>query len=255
MIMDNKPIILVGNDDGIEARGLKSLIEFLAPMGELYVAAPATHQSAKSSSLTMDTPLRVDRLDDYMGARMFRINGTPVDCTKMALNRLLPRRPDLIVAGINHGANSGSNVIYSGTMGVVFEGCLAGIPSIGFSLLDYRPDADFSACRPIVEQITADVLANGLPADVCLNVNIPAGTDIKGIKVCRAAHGTWTEEFEQRTDPFGRNYYWITGSYSNTEPDSIDTDLYYLEHGFASVVPCRPDQTAHDAIALLASRL
>lgn len=242
--MNNRPLIFISNDDGIEAKGILALVDFMSEYGDIIVVAPQTHQSAKSSSLTMDFPLRVQQLPDYHGAKMYRVNGTPADCTKIALNTLLPRRPDFVVAGINHGANSGNNVIYSGTMGVVFEGCMAGIPSVGFSLLSHNPDADFTNCGPVIKKVMDNVMANGLPQGVCLNVNIPKDIEVKGIKVCRAAKGCWSEEFEKRTDPFGRDYYWLTGTFDNAELECHDTDLYCLSQGYASLVPCQPEQTA-----------
>lgn len=246
--MNNRPLIFISNDDGIEARGLYALVDFMSAYGDIIVVAPETHQSAKSSSLTMDLPLRVKQLPDYRGAKIFRINGTPVDCTKIALNTLLDRKPDFVVAGINHGANSGNNVIYSGTMGVVFEGCMAGIPSVGFSLLTHDPNADFSHCEPVIKKVMNNVVANGLPQGVCLNVNIPKFTDVKGLKICRAAKGSWSEEFIKRTDPFGRSYYWLSGCFNNVEAECSDTDLYWLERDYASVVPCQPEQTAFSVI-------
>lgn len=246
--MNNRPLILISNDDGIEAKGLYALVDFMSAYGDIVVAAPQSHQSAKSSSLTMDFPLRVNEMPEYHGAKMYRISGTPTDCTKLALNTLLDRKPDFIVAGINHGANSGNNVIYSGTMGVVFEGCMAGIPSVGFSLLSHDPNADFSNCEPVVKKVMDNVVANGLPNGICLNVNIPKNVEVKGLKICRAAKGSWSEEFVKRTDTFGRDYYWISGNFNNAEAECTDTDLYWLERGYASVVPCQPEQTAFSVL-------
>ncbi|MEF9924471.1 MAG: 5'/3'-nucleotidase SurE [Muribaculaceae bacterium] len=243
-----RPLILISNDDSITAKGIYALIDFASEFGDIFVVAPSLPQSGKSSAITVETPLRATRLPDYKGATMYHVNGTPVDCTKLALNSLMPRNPDYIISGINHGANTGNSAIYSGTMGVVFEGNVRGIPSIGFSYLDHKSDTDFSPCKPIVTKILRDVIAKGLPQGVSLNVNMPKDCIIKGTKVAHAAKGVWSEEFQKRIDPHGHEYYWLTGKYINYEPESTETDLYWLSQQYASVVPCQADQTAFSAI-------
>ena len=251
-----KPLILISNDDGIDAPGISLLAQWVAPMGEVWVVAPAEGHSGMSSAMTVNSPLRIaERPSTVDGARFFTVSGTPVDCVKLAMHHILPRRPDIMVCGINHGSNAGNSVIYSGTMGAVMEACMIGIPAVGFSLLHHSWQADFSECRPLVERITADVIANGLPADTCLNVNFPARVKIKGAKTVRAARSYWTEEFKEYVDPHGKPFYWLTGRQVNEEPDNEATDLYWLDRDFATIVPCRPERTHADAIADLAGRL
>lgn len=242
---ENERLILVSNDDGYNAAGIRHLIEVASDYGYVIAVAPSTHQSGKSSSLTMDTPLRAEVVEETERYKLISVNGTPVDCTKLALNVLLPRRPDLILSGINHGYNSGVNVIYSGTMGVVFEGCLQGIDSIGFSYGDYRPKTDFTPCDAVMRSTIEYVLEHGLPAGVGLNVNIPVpeGGEVKGIKITRASSGRWAEEYDERVDPYGKKYYWLTGYLVNDDADNAETDMYWLERGYASITPCSPDQS------------
>lgn len=252
---NSRKLILVSNDDGIESVGIHALVDFVKEYGDVIVVAPELPQSGKSSSLTVETPLRVKRLADYNGAQMWRVNGTPVDCTKLAFSHLLSRKPDLVVAGINHGSNAGINAIYSGTMGIVFEACLNHVPAVGFSLLSHDPNADFSECEGVVKTVMDNVIANGLPSEVCLNVNIPAKCKVEGIKVTNAAEGVWVGDFEKQTDPHGRDIYWLTGKYQVTNPDDDTSDIYWLDRNYATVVPCTPDQTAKKAIPELAQKL
>lgn len=245
---DSRPIILISNDDGIEAPGLRYLIECVADMGRVIVAAPDGPRSGQASAITCDNPLRISQCPDFHGAQMWSVSGTPVDCVKLALNTVLTERPTLMVSGINHGSNSGNSVIYSGTMGAVIEGCMAGIPSVGFSLLHHSWKADFSQCGDIVRKVCSKVLERGLPEDICLNVNIPARCTPKGIKVTRASMGHWTEEYSRYEDPHGRPYYWLTGSYVDNDPDDPTTDNYWLDRQYATVVPVKPDQTSLKAI-------
>lgn len=244
---ENKPLILITNDDGIKARGLYYLADCVKEMGDVYIVAPDLVQSGKSSAMTMLNPLRITQHPYYNGAKVFSVNGTPVDCVKLALHAIVPQRPQLLLSGINHGSNAGNNVIYSGTMGAAFETCMLGIPSIGYSYLSHSPEADFTNTRRFIEDITAKVLQQGLPEGVCLNVNFPKG-EINGAKVVRAARGYWTEEFEQYLDPIGKPFYWLSGRFKNAEPDAADTDCYWLERGYASIVPSRADQSALDVI-------
>lgn len=253
-MMTEKPIILISSDDGIEAKGLCSLVQYLKEFGDIYVVAPIAPQSGKSSAITVEVPLRAYKVDDFPDAVAYKITGTPVDCIKLALHTLLPHRPDFIVSGINHGANTGISAIYSGTMGAAFEGCIAGVPSIGFSFLTHLMDVDFSPCEPFIKSIMGEVIENGLPDGVCLNVNIPANCDIKGIKAAIAAPGRWTDEFAVREDPHGKTVYWLTGRYLDYEPHNRDTDLAVIADGYVSVVPCTPEQTVKSLIPHLEER-
>jgi 5'-nucleotidase len=240
-------LILVTNDDGINAKGLKSLVEVAAQFGNVIVVAPNEGQSGMAHAITVKTPIRVHKISYYDHITTYIITGTPVDCVKMAIDRLLPRKPDLLLAGVNHGGNASSSVMYSGTMGAVIEGCLNSIPAIGFSLLDYGKEADFSAVQHYARKIIKETLKNGIPVGVCLNVNVPSKPlgKIKGIKICRQNRGVWREEFEHRTDPAGNDYYWLTGTFENLEPLAEDTDEWALKNNYVSLVPVQFDQTAY----------
>lgn len=245
-IADNKPLILITNDDGVDAPGIRLLAQWVAHLGTVVVVAPEKQHSGQSSAMTVAQPLRVGKHKTIDGIQFWSVSGTPVDCVKLGIHAVLGRRPDLLLAGINHGSNSGINVIYSGTMGAVMEGCICGIPSIGYSYHDHDESASLDACREVVEKVTAEVMAKGLPAGICLNVNIPQCEKVKGIKVARDARGYWTEGYEHYIDPMGRPFYWLTGRFVNTDPDNPDTDMYWTDRGYASVVPTRPDQSAPD---------
>jgi 5'-nucleotidase len=251
--MAQKPLILVTNDDGIHAPGIRALVEVAKKFGDVFVVAPDKPQSGMGHAITINSTLRVEQLHIYQGAENWSCSGTPVDCVKMAVNKLLPRKPDLCISGINHGANHSINIIYSGTMSAAMEGAIEGIPSIGFSLLDYSVEADFSAAKVYAEKVIAWVLQNQLDKGVCLNVNVPRLplSEIKGIKICRQSAGTWNEELDERTDPSGRKYYWLTGRFENFEPQSTDTDVWALDNGYVSVVPSQIDLTAHKMIQKL----
>jgi 5'-nucleotidase len=242
-----RPLILITNDDGADAKGIGVLTALMTQIGDVVVVAPDGPRSAQSNALTVTHPIRLKLLEEREGLVRYSCTGTPTDCVKLALNEIFDTPPDLLVSGINHGSNSAINVIYSGTMGAVLEGCENGILSIGFSLCDYSLNADFSSFEPFILQITREALKNGLPHATCLNVNAPMG-EINGIRVVRQCDGRWTKEFEKRTDPHGRAYYWLTGSFENHEPTSEDTDEWALEHGFVSVVPTKIDLTAYQAI-------
>lgn len=235
-------LILISNDDGITMEGIHRLVDAVAHLGTVIVAAPDGPRSGGSSAITCNTMLMPRRLDDYRGAQMWSINGTPADCIKLGLNALVPYKPDLVLAGINHGSNTGNSVIYSGTMGAVIEGCLQQIPSIGFSVCTHQPTAaDFDACMPFVTEITERVVNRSLPDGVCLNVNFPKGGVVKGYRRARACRGQWTEEYARYTSPEGKPFYILTGKYENFEPEATDTDLYCNAHGYASVVPVTPN--------------
>ena len=243
----SKPLILITNDDGHDARGIQVLTQLMMELGDVVVVAPDGARSAQSNALTVTHPIRFKKLEQKEGLLRYSCTGTPTDCVKLALNEIVERRPDLIVAGINHGSNSAINVIYSGTMGAVLEGCENGILSIGFSVCNHSSEADFSVFESYVLQITRAALLNGLPHATCLNVNAPVGP-IKGIRVARQCDGRWTKEYAKRTDPRGGSYFWLTGNFENHEPEAEDTDEWALDHGFISIVPTKIDLTAFEAM-------
>ena len=247
-----KPLILITNDDGILSKGISELIDMACTLGNVVVMAPDGPRSAQSNALTMAVPVYYQLERKEPGLEIYKCSGTPTDCVKLALNNVLDRKPDLIFSGINHGSNSGINVIYSGTMGAVFEGCVNEISSVGFSICDHAKDADFSKAKVYFEQIARKVMMEGLPAGVCLNVNAPMG-DIKGVRLSQQTKGYWTEEFENRTSPHGQDYYWLTGYFLNQEPDNEQTDEWALSQGYVSIVPTRVDMTDYEAIKLLKS--
>ena len=247
----SRPLILISNDDGIDSPGLHRLVDCVTPFADVVVAAPDGPCSGKSAAMTVNAPIRINEHPDYNGAVMRSVSGTPVDCVKIAMHNILTRRPDLMLSGINHGSNAGNSIVYSGTMGAAMEACMIGIPAIGYSLLSHAIDADFSETLPYIAQITKAVLDKGLPHDVCLNVNFPARCKIKGLKVVRAADSHWTEEYRRYEDPHGRPFYWLTGHIVNEEPDNHDTDLYWLDRNYATVVPARANRNAVDAIGFM----
>lgn len=246
--INNKPLILVSNDDGVTAKGINELIKTLQPMAELIVVAPDGPRSGASGSITSEHPLRYTLLQEQPGLTVFSCTGSPVDCVKLALHELVPRKPDLVIGGINHGDNSSVNVHYSGTMGVVIEGCLKGIPSVGFSLCDHKPDADFTPSFPYIRRVVTEVLSHGLPYGVCLNVNFPKGQQLKGLKICRQTDGVWTNEFQRADHPRGGLYFWMTGEYVNLEPEAEDTDHWALDHGYVALTPTQIDVTAYSVM-------
>lgn len=240
----SKPLILVTNDDSISAKGVHELIKALQNIGEVVCVCPQLPQSGMSMALTVNSPLKIKRLDDYHGAKMYQIDGTPVDCVKIAVDNLLGRKPDIVVSGINHGSNAAINVVYSGTMGAAFEGCAYGIPSVGFSLTSHDEDADFSPCLPVVDKLVRSVLENGLPEGVCLNVNMPANVkEYKEMRVTKGCKGRWNDRYDQYYDPARRAFYWLAGNFVNEEPDNTDTDEWCLDHGIVSIVPVKLDPT------------
>lgn len=248
-------LILITNDDGVNAPGIHRLRDYVSRFGEVYIVAPSRPQSGMSAAITVGGQLTVNRHDDYEGAQVYSVTGSPVDCIKMALHCIVPRKPDLILSGINHGSNSGTAVTYSGTMGAVLEGCMAGVPSVGFSLLHHSLKADFDLSAPFITDITRSVLEGGLPPLTCLNVNIPAMVKPLGVRVCRAARGHWSEEYVKYFAPDGSPFFRLTGRFCNEEPDATDTDEYWLARNYISAVPVTPDQTAFGAMAPLAGRL
>ncbi len=248
--MHNKPLILVTNDNGIVAPGIKALIAVMKTIGDVVVVAPDSPQSAMGHAITINSTLHIDKINiDDEVLEAYSCSGTPVDCVKLGVHEILKRKPDICVSGINHGSNSSINVIYSGTMSAAVEAGIEGIPAIGFSLLDYNWNADFEAVKDFVKTITLQVLQNGLPKGVVLNVNFPKQKkeNIKGIRICRQAKASWIEEFDKRTNPQGKEYYWLTGRFVN-EDSGEDTDEWALENNYVSVVPVQFDLTAHEVI-------
>ncbi len=251
----NRPLILVSNDDGITSKGISTLVEIMKELGEVVVVAPDSPQSGMGHAITIGNTLRLDPSTVFQeeGITAYECSGTPADCVKLAKHHVLKDRvPDLVVSGINHGSNSSISILYSGTMSAAIEASIEGMPAIGFSLCDYSPTADFSHVHEYVKKIAQQVLTTGLPRGVALNVNFPKKSDtpIKGIKVCRQARAKWQEKFDQRRDPHGRQYFWLTGSFINMDKGE-DNDEWALAHNYVSVVPCLYDLTAHHSIALL----
>lgn len=248
--MIDKPLILVTNDDGITAPGLRALIQIMNKIGDVVVVAPDSPQSGMGHAITVDNVLHCNPITIDDGPQLeYTCSGTPADCVKMAVNEILNRKPDLCVSGINHGSNSSINVIYSGTMSAAVEAGIEGIPAIGFSLLDFKWHANFKPSEVFVTKITESALLNGIPEGVVLNVNIPnlMESEIKGIKICRQANGYWKEIFDKRKSPTGKEYYWLSGEFVNKDKGQ-DTDIYALETGYISVVPVQFDMTAHHMI-------
>ena len=242
-----RPYILVTNDDGVNAPGILVLTRLMKQLGDVLVVAPDGPRSGQSSAITFNVPINCRLIEKEEGLTRYACSGTPTDCVKLAFDELAERQPDLVVAGINHGSNAAINVIYSGTMGATLEGCEHGVPSIGFSLCDHAADADFSDFESYVLKIATETLKNGLPKNVCLNVNAPTGK-LKGVRIARQCDGQWMKEFEKRTDPHGRDYFWLTGYFKNFEPDAEDTDEWALANGYVSVVPTSLDMTAHEVV-------
>lgn len=250
-----RPLILITNDDGITAPGIRALIEVMQEYGDIIVVAPDSPQSATGHAITINKTLQLQKISkDGAAFEEYACSGTPVDCVKFATCEILDRRPDLCVSGINHGSNSSINVIYSGTMSAAVEAGIEGIPAIGFSLLDFAWNADFEPCKPFIRQIVEQVLTNGLPKGVVLNVNIPKleTGQIKGIRVCRQANAHWIERFDKRQSPHGKDYYWLSGEFVNTDKGE-DTDEWALDSGYVAVVPIQFDLTAYHAMQTLNS--
>lgn len=242
--LEQKPTILITNDDGITAPGIRNLAEAVKDLGHILVVAPDKPQSGMGHAITIGQPLRMNQINLFEDIEAWQVSGTPVDCVKLAVDKLLHRKPDICLSGINHGANHSINVIYSGTMSAAMEASIESIPSIGFSLMDYSMEADFSAARKVVREIVETVLAGKPDAHFLLNVNIPAVPYelIRGIKVCRQAYAKYREEFDERRDPHGRKYYWLTGEFMNLDAGS-DTDVWALSNNYVSMVPVSIDFT------------
>lgn len=251
--MSNKPLILVSNDDGITAPGIKNLVESVKKLGDVVVVAPDSPQSGMGHAITISKPLRLQKMPIFGDEVVsYQCSGTPADCVKLALDIVVDRKPDLLVSGINHGSNSSINVIYSGTMSAAVEGAIDGLNAIGFSLQDFSFEADFTVSSLVAEQVAKKVLEEGLDDGVLINVNIPKISleQYKGMKICRQARAKWQEEFDEREDPNGRKYYWLTGKFIDLDQGD-DTDVWALKNGFVSVVPTQFDLTAYKAFDTL----
>ncbi|MCC6817834.1 MAG: 5'/3'-nucleotidase SurE [Bacteroidia bacterium] len=247
-MMSYQPLILISNDDGITAPGLRVLVEVMSTLGEVIVVAPDKPQSAMGHAITVTQPLRLKPNNIFGTIKAFECSGTPADCVKLALDKVCHRRPDIMVSGINHGPNYSINVIYSGTMSAAVEAAIDGVQAIGFSLCDYSLEADFESCRTHIKHITETILKHPLPYGTLLNVNIPKSQELKGIRVCRQASAKYAENFDERLDPSGNTYYWMTGKLINLEEEDNDTDLWAIAHDYISVVPTKFDLTSNSFI-------
>lgn len=250
---NDRPLILVTNDDGIFAPGIRALAEEMRAFGRVMVVAPDKPQSAMGHAITIHSFLRLNSVELMEGIDAWSCSGTPVDCVKLAIYKLLGgSKPDLLVSGVNHGANISINVLYSGTMSAAVEGAMEGIPSIGFSLMDHATEADFSQVRPVIRNVVGNTLTYGMTADTCLNVNVPQsdGAALKGMRVCRQAKANWEDEFETRLDPGKKEYHWLRGEFKS-EDHGEDTDVWAVKNRYVSIVPVQFDMTAHHAIAAL----
>ncbi|MCD8165837.1 MAG: 5'/3'-nucleotidase SurE [Bacteroides sp.] len=240
-----RPLILISNDDGVWAKGINELVRFIRHLGEIVVVAPDSPRSGSGCALTVVSPVTYRMVSREEGVTIYQCSGTPTDCVKLALHTILDRKPDLVIGGINHGDNSAVNVHYSGTMGIVIEGCLRAIPSIGFSLCDHQADADFQPAASFISQITEKVLTGALPSGVCLNVNIPVVPAYKGIKATTQAKGYWDCEWEPCPRSNGDPCFWLTGCFVEREPDTDTTDYRALQEGYITVTPITVDLTAY----------
>lgn len=248
-----KPLILISNDDGITSRGIRKLVDIMKHLGEVVVVAPDSPQSGMGHAITVGDTLRLRKSDIFGSIEAYECSGTPADCVKLAKHYVLKdRNIDLIVSGVNHGSNSSISVLYSGTMSAAIEGAIEGVPSIGFSLCDYDPNADMSHIDEYLEKIASEALTKGIPKGIALNVNFPViqKQSIRGIKVCRQANANWEEEFDERKDPYGRTYFWMVGNFVNHDKGE-DNDEWALANNYISIVPCQFDMTGHHAIAHL----
>lgn len=251
-----KPVILITNDDGVTAPGIRALVEAVKHLGKVVVVAPDKPQSGMGHAITIGHPLRLHPAHIFDGVEAWQCSGTPVDCVKLAVDKVLHRKPDICLSGINHGANHSINVIYSGTMSAALEASIESIPSIGFSLLDHSLEADFTGAQKYAPILVEQLLNNTFDKHLCLNVNIPnvPADLLKGLKVCRQAYAKYEEKFDERKDPTGKNYYWLTGEFLNFDKGK-DTDVWALEHNYISVVPVQFDLTDYRLKAILEQSL
>ena len=238
-----RPLILITNDDGVAAKGINELVKSLLDLGDVVVFAPDGPRSGMGSAITSTLPISCNLLRKEEGLTVYSCTGTPVDCVKLAINEILERKPDLLVAGINHGGNMAICVNYSGTMGAVTEGCIFDVPSIGVSLLDHAADADFAECCRLGHDLAAKVLKEGLPHGTFLNLNVPKTNQVKGVKICRQTDGRWVREFKRSENGNGKTVYWMTGDFESATPIHPENDVLALDNGYASLVPCKIDVT------------
>ncbi len=238
------PVILITNDDGVTAPGIRNLVEAVKDLGKVIVVAPDKPQSGMGHAITIGIPLRLHKVSLFEGVEAWQCSGTPVDCVKLAVDKILHRKPDICLSGINHGANHSINVIYSGTMSAAVEAAIENIPSAGFSLLDHSIEADFTGARKFTRMVVQQMLSAPMDKHTVLNVNIPAvpAELIAGIKICKQAYAKYEEDFVERDDPNGKKYYWLTGEFVNFDK-AKDTDVWALEHNYVSVVPVQYDLT------------
>lgn len=242
-----RPLILISNDDGYHAPGIRALADMVSPLGDVIVCAPEAARSGYSRAFSAVEYLRLKRRKDIGQARVWSCSGTPVDCVKLAIDQLcIDRMPSLVLGGINHGDNSSVNNHYSGTMGIAMEGCMKYIPSIAFSSCYYEEDANLEPLRPYVQGLVKKVLQDGLPKGICLNVNFPAREEFKGMKVCRMTLGRWVDEIVKEHHPRHYDYYWVVGRYQNDEPDAEDSDQWALDNGYVAITPTKMDVTAYE---------
>ena len=246
--MDKKPLILVSNDDGYLAKGVNCLAGVLREFGDVVVVAPHTGRSGKGCAITSEVPIKVTQVSKEPGLEVYSCTGTPCDCIKVACHSVVSRRPDLVIGGINHGDNSAVNAHYSGTMGVVLEGCMKGIPSIAFSLCSHDADADFAPTYPAIRKIVAAVLERGLPQGSCLNVNFPDSQSYAGIKICRQSMGQWTNEWASHDHPRGGKWWWLTGEFVLDETDP-EADRVALDNNYVTITPTTIDFTDYRLLA------
>ncbi len=249
-MIQEKPLILITNDDGYQAKGLLALIDFVKPLGNVLVVASDSQRSGQSSAITSNQPVRAHIVVKEENYTLYICSGTPVDCIKLAFDKLCDHKPDLILSGINHGSNTSISILYSGTMGAALEGAIYGIPAIGFSFCNMDKNADFSLLKKYVQSMVNRALREGIPKEICLNVNFPVG-QIRGVRICKQAKGHWTEEFLHRKDPSGGSYYWLSGYFINKELENEETDEWAVANGYVSVVPCKVDLTAYEAFPFM----
>ncbi len=248
-----RPLIVISNDDGITAKGIRHLVDLMRDIGEVVVVAPNSPQSGMGHAITIHDPLKIYPSDIFTGIEAYECSGTPADCVKLAKHHIMgDRLPDIVLSGINHGANTSVSVLYSGTMSAAVEAAIEGMPAIGFSLCDYHHQADFSHVNEILLTIVTQALEKGIPKGIALNVNFPKkqGQAIQGMKVCRQAKAKWRAVFDERTDPYGRRYLWLAGDFVHQDKGE-DTDTWAIEHNYTSIVPVQFDMTGHHAIAML----
>lgn len=248
-----KPLIVISNDDGITSKGIRHLVNLIKTIGEVVVVAPNSPQSGMGHAITIHDPLKVYRSDIFEGVEAYECSGTPADCVKLAKHHIMKNRsPDLVLSGINHGANLSVSVLYSGTMSAAVEASIEGMPAIGFSLCDYSHEADFSHTSSYILKIVEQALQKGIPKGAALNVNFPKKSDaaLKGLRICRQAKAKWEAVFDERTDPHGRQYLWLTGEFAYYDKNS-STDTWAIEQNYISVTPVSHDMTDYEAMNML----